>query len=198
MPQIQAHGLAVQTPPGWEGRIFRRRRAGEPSAQAEVPGAPAPPGEQIFPVVHVATIPLAADVADFVSDAVEQLGPADAIVVLKEYDPASATTKLFAATGLPGALDPDGFDPRVLNRQLAGQAGLQRFFNQSGRAFCLYVVIGAYQRRHDVVPAVNAVLATVQIDPVGSTSTPPSTTGAPTTAATGPTNPGPGSTTPSS
>jgi hypothetical protein len=198
MPQIQAHGLAVQTPPGWEGRIFRRRQAGELSAQAEVPGAPAPAGEQIFPVVHVATIPLAADVADFVSDAVEHLGPTDAIVVLKEYAPASATTKLFAATGLPRLLDPDGFDPRVLNRQLAGQAGLQRFFNESGRAFCLYVVIGAYQRRHDVVPVVNTVLATVQIDPVGSTSTPPSSTGSTTTTTTTATSPGARSTPPSS
>ena len=77
--------------------------------------------------------------------------------------------------GLPRTLDPDGFDPRVLNRQLAGQAGLQRFFNESGRAFCLYVVLGGYQRRHDVVPAVNAVLATIQITPAGSTTPPPST-----------------------
>jgi hypothetical protein len=187
MPQIQAHGLAVQTPPGWEGRIFRRRRAGELSAQAEVPGPSAPAGEAVFPVVHVATIPLAADVADFVSDAVEHLGPTDAIVVLKEYAPASVTTNLFAPTGLPRALDPDGFDPRVLNRQLAGQAGLQRFFNESGRAFCLYVVIGGYQRRHDVVPSVNAVLATIQITPAGSTSTatPPSSTGSTTTTTSG-------------
>jgi hypothetical protein len=196
MPQIQAHGLTVQTPPGWEGRIFRRRRAGELSAQAEVPGPPGPAGEEIFPVVHVATIPLAADVADFVSDAVEHLGPTDAIVVLKEYAPASAATKLFAATGLPRTLDPDGFDPRVLNRQLPGQAGLQRFFNESGRAFCLYVVIGGYQRRHDVVPSVNTVLATIQITPAASTSTttPPSSTGSTTT----PTTSGAGSTPPSS
>jgi hypothetical protein len=194
MPRIQAHGLAVQPPAGWEGRIFRRRRAGEQSAQAEVPGPAAPAGEQTFPVVHVATIPLAADVADFVSDAVEHLGPTDAIVVLKEYAPANAAAALFATPGLPTTLDPDGFDPRVLNRQLPGQAGLQRFFNQSGRAFCLYVVIGAYPRRHDIVPAVNEVLATIQIDPAGSTGTPPSSTGSTSTT----TSPGAGSTPPSS
>jgi hypothetical protein len=194
MPQIQAHGLAVQTPPGWEGRIFRRRRAGELSAQAEVPGPAAPAGEAVFPVVHVATIPLAADVADFVSDAVEHLGPTDAIVVLKEYAPASVTTTLFAPAGLPRTLDPDAFDPRVLNRQLAGQAGLQRFFNDSGRAFCLYVVIGGYQRRHDIVPGINTVLASIQITPAGpaATTTPPSSTGSTTTTTTsgaGPTPP---------
>lgn len=175
MPEIQAHGLAVSTPPGWEGRIYRRRGAGELSAQADVPGAAAPPGEQVFPVVHAATIPLAADVADFVSDAVPHLGPTDAIVVLKEYAPANVTAALFAPVGLPRTLDPDGFDPRVLNRQLAGQAGLQRFFHEGGRAFCLYVVLGGYERRHDVVPAVNAVLATIQITPAGSTTASPST-----------------------
>ena len=53
MPEIQAHGLAVQTPPGWEGRIYRRRAAGELSTKADVPGPAAPPGEQVFPVVHV-------------------------------------------------------------------------------------------------------------------------------------------------
>ncbi|HSO96796.1 MAG TPA: hypothetical protein VLV81_12235 [Acidimicrobiia bacterium] len=174
MPQIQAHGLAVRTPPGWEGRIFRRRAAGEVTTQTDVPGRPAPPGEQVFPVVHAATIPLAADVADFVSDAVQQLGPTDAIVVLKEYAPANATEQLFAPVGLPRTLDPDAFDPRVLNRQLPGQAGLQRFFNEAGRAFCLYVVLGGFQRRHDVVPAVNGVLATIQITPGGSPA-PPST-----------------------
>jgi hypothetical protein len=194
MAQLQAHGLEVRTPPGWEGRIFRRRRAGELSAQAEVPGPAAPAAEQIFPVVHVATIPLKADVADFVSDAVEHLGPTDAIIVLKEYGPANATEKLFAAAGIPRPLDPDAFDPRVLNRQLPGQAGLQRFFNESGRAFCLYVVLGGYQRRHDVVPGVNAVLKTVQISPAGSTSTPSTTTGSTTTT----TTPGVGPTPPSS
>jgi hypothetical protein len=86
----------------------------------------------------------------------------------------------------------------VLNRQLPGQAGLQRFFNESGRAFCLYVVIGAYQRRHDVVPAVNTVLATVQIDPAGSTATPPSSAGSTTTTTTAATGSGAGSTPPSS
>lgn len=185
MAQIRAHGLAVQPPPGWEGRIFRRRQAGELSAQAEAPGPAAPAGEQTFPVVHVATIPLATDVADFVSDAVEHLGPTDAIVVLKEYAPANATARLFDATGLPQSLDPDAFDPRVLNRQLAGQAGLQHFFNDSGRAFCLYAVLGGYQRRHDVVPGVNAVLRTVQIDPAGTASAAPTPT-APTSTSTAP------------
>jgi hypothetical protein len=113
-------------------------------------------------------------------------------VVLKEYAPANIQTKLFAPMGLPRRLDPDAFDPRVLNRQIAGQAGLQRFFQESGRAFCLYVVLGGYQRRHDVVPAVNTVLDSVQIASVGPSS---ATTTSPTSTSTSTTTiPGAGST----
>ena len=39
------------------------------------------------------------------------------------------------------------------------------FFSEEGRAFCLYVVLGSYRRRHDVVPEVNAVLATLHLEP---------------------------------
>jgi hypothetical protein len=180
MPQLQAHGLTVQTPKGWEGRIFRRAQQGELGAQAEVPGPPAPPGGQTYPVLHVATIPLAPTVADFASDAVEALGPTDALVVLKEYAPTEATKPLFASPGLPTSIDPDAFNPSVLNRLIAGQAGLQRFLNANNRAFCLYIVLGGYQRRHDVVPGVNTVLSSVRIDPgTGPTSVPSTPTTAP-------------------
>jgi hypothetical protein len=180
MGEIQAHGLAVSTPSGWEGRIYRRPAAGEvqgTSTDGPVAGAAAPSGEQVHPVVHVATIPLAADVADFASDAVDGLGPADAIVVLKEFDPSETRFVLFGARGMPRALDPDWFDPSSLQRTLPGQAGLQRFFQDGGRAFCLYVVLGAFARRNDVVPRVNEVLATIQIDPLGTS--PPLPSGAP-------------------
>lgn len=197
MGQIQAHGLAVSTPAGWEGRIYRRPAADElhgTSTDGPVAGAPAPSGELVHPVVHVATIPLAPDVADFASDAVDALGPADAIVVLKEFDPSETRFVLFGSEGIPRDLDPDWFDPSSLQRTLPGQAGMQRFFQDGGRAFCLYVVLGAYERRHDVVPAVNTVLATIQIDPTGSTATPPSSTGSTSTT----TTPGAGPTPPSS
>jgi hypothetical protein len=185
MAEIQAHGLAVSTPAGWEGRIFRRPTSDEVRGSAtdgSVAGAPAPAGEIVSPVLHVATIPLAADVADYASDAVDQLGPTDAIVVLKEFDPSETQHVLFAPVGLPRDLDPDWFGPASLQRTLPGQAGLQRFFQESGRAFCLYVVLGAYARRNDVVPTVNAVLTTIRIDPAGPSpstaapaTTPPST-----------------------
>jgi hypothetical protein len=190
MAEIQAHGLAVSTPAGWEGRIFRRPTSDEVRGSAtdgSVAGAPAPTGEVVSPVLHVATVPLAADVADYASDAVDQLGPTDAIVVLKEFDPSETKYALFTPVGLPRDLDPESFGPASLQRTLPGQAGLQRFFQENGRAFCLYVVLGAYARRYDVVPAVNAVLTTIRIDPIGppppttpsTTASPPSSTGGP-------------------
>ncbi len=204
MGQIQAHGLAVSTPAGWEGRIYRRPAADElhgTSTDGPVAGAPAPSGELVHPVVHVATIPLAPDVADFASDAVDALGPADAIVVLKEFDPSETRFVLFGSEGIPRDLDPDWFDPSSLQRTLPGQAGMQRFFQDGGRAFCLYVVLGAYARRNDVVPRVNEVLATIEIDPLGAPA--PPATGAPTaptttTTTTTTTTPGPGTPGPTS
>jgi hypothetical protein len=193
MAELQAHGLTVSTPTGWEGRIFRRADASElrgASTDGPVDGAPAPATEIVSPVLHVATIPLASDVADYASDAVDQLGPADALVVLKEFDPSETQYPLFAASGLPRDLDPDWFGPAGLQRTLPGQAGLQLFFQEGGRAFCLYVVLGGYARRYDVVPGVNAVLATISIDPLAGpapattapATTPPATTSAPGTA----------------
>lgn len=50
MSEIEAHGLTVDVPPGWEGRVYRRAQAGELRPN-NVAGAPAPPGELTFPVV---------------------------------------------------------------------------------------------------------------------------------------------------
>ena len=163
MSDIDAYELRVGIPSGWEARIFRRAEAGELRI-AEVAGASAPTGEQTFPVVHVATVPLPIDAADYGGGVVETLGPGDALVVLKEFDPAEATEPLFEASGIPRALDPEHFDPSGLQRRLPNQAGLQVFFHEAGRAFCLYVVLGDYARRNEVVPRVNQVLASIRID----------------------------------
>lgn len=164
MSEINAHGLAMEIPPGWEGRIFRRQQAGEARA-AEVPGKPAPAGEATLPLAHLATVPLPVDAADYGSDVVGTLGTGDVFMVLKEFSAAEAGQSLFARPGLPRALDPEAFDPNTLQRSLAGQAGQQIFFNEGGRAFCLYVVIGDWRRRHEVVPAINAALANLTIEP---------------------------------
>jgi uncharacterized surface protein with fasciclin (FAS1) repeats len=160
---LSGDGITVTLPTGWEGRVFRRPAPGEVSATA-ADGPPAPEGATTNTVVHVATIPLPVGVGDFASGAVEKLGSDDALIVLFEYDPASASTPLFAAEGLPRVLSPADFSTSVLQRSIRGQAGAQMFFHDGGRAFCLYVVLGSFQNRVPMVDAVNQVLATFAIE----------------------------------
>lgn len=164
MPSLSAHGLSVTTPPGWEGRIFRRAEYGQVAASADV-GPAAPPGAQTFPVLHAATIPLPSNVADYASDAVEDLGPTDSIVVLKEFAPANASEALFGPVGLPRSIDPDDFAPNALQRRIVGQGGYQHFFHEGTRAFCLYVILGSFANRYQIMPNVDQVLATIAIGP---------------------------------
>jgi len=163
--ELRAHGVAVEVPAGWDGRISRRPEHGEVSV-ATADGPPAEPGFTTQSVTHVASIPLPGNMADFGSGAVEDLGPDDALVVVVEYDQASAGTALFAAQGVPRALDPEGFSPNTLQQSIPGQAGIQLFFSEQGRALCLYVVLGSYSNRHSVVPRVDAVLQGLVIEPV--------------------------------
>ncbi len=181
MTQLVAHGIEVTLPSGWEGRLFRRPAAGEVSASA-ADGPPAPAGETTHAVLHVSTIALPLGVGDFASGAVERLGVDDVLIVVFEYEPASADQPLFRAAGVPERLEPEDFSPGVLQRRIRGQAGAQLFFNDSGRAFCLYVVLGSFANRRRLVPAVNEVLATLTVEPPGASVQPaPSTAVAPST-----------------
>jgi hypothetical protein len=181
MTDLAAHGIEVNLPTGWEGRLFRRPSAGEVNASA-ADGPPAPEGETTHAVLHASTIALPLGIGDFASGAVDKLGNDDIIVVLFEYDPSSIDTPLFKSAGLPRVLSADDFSPNVMQRAIRGQAGVQKFFNDQGRAFCLYVVIGAFARRHQLVKRVNQVLATLTIEPLDASAdgTPSSTTTPPT------------------
>jgi hypothetical protein len=182
---LVAHGIEVSLPTGWEGRLFRRPRDGEvAAADAHVEGAPAAPQETTNAVLHASTIAVPPGVGDFASGAVDKLGNDDVFVVLFEYDPSSADTALFRSAGIPRTLAADDFSPNVMQRAIRGQAGVQRFFHDQGRAFCLYVVIGSFARRRELVKKVNAVLATLTIEPLDgstTTTTEPTTTVPPTT-----------------
>jgi hypothetical protein len=195
---LDAHGIAVTVPTGWEGRVFKRPVAGEVSATA-ADGPPAPPGETTNAVAHLSTIPLPPGIGDFGSEAVPDLGLNDVLVVLFEYDARSADQPLFARAGVPRQLSPDDFSPGVLQRAVRGQAGAQIFCHEAQRAFCLYVVLGSFANRQRLVPRVNEVLAALDIAPVSGATTapPPSTTtpAAPGTAPTTTSTPGPLNTT---
>jgi hypothetical protein len=154
--RISAHGLALEVPTGWEGRI---RRATLP---VEAAGTDSPQF-RANAILHAADFPLPDERGDFGSGAVETMRSNHAFLALVEYGSASAGTALFASGRMPRELGTDDFSSRQLQRTLRGQGGLQRFFVEEGRAFCLYVVLGSMADRSRVVPRVNAVLSAISI-----------------------------------
>lgn len=149
--RLAAHGLAVDTPAGWDARIFRR-------LQTEA-------GEEPHPVVHAANFPLPPVRGDYGSGAVDLMRAQHILVALVEFDPPSARTALFADEGMPRPRA-DDFHPWQLQRVLPGQSGAQWFFNTGTRAFCLYVVLGSHARRARLLPQVHEFLDRLTIGSV--------------------------------
>lgn len=163
MAELRGHGLAGTLPGGWDGRITLRNDGELESYRA--PGAGASFVAVPQPVLHVANFALPEERGDFGSGAVELMGARDVFVVLFEFGPESVGTPLFARRGMPRELRPSDFSETTLRRGIRGQAGYQEFFTEAGRAFCLYVVLGASAARNRLVAMVNQVLATVRIEP---------------------------------
>ncbi len=143
MPRLVAHGVAVDVPRGWEGRILRR--------------AAVNPLEQSRAVVHVASFPLPEERGDFGVGVTELMRSGDVFVTLFEYGPESLGQPLFASQGVP-QLAPADFSARRLQRTLSGQVGCQRFFAVGNRPFCLYVVIAGRIHVRALVEEINQIL----------------------------------------
>ncbi|GAB7193208.1 hypothetical protein NUM3379_39170 [Kineococcus sp. NUM-3379] len=150
--RLSAHGMAVDAPRGWEVRIARRT-----SAEQELQAVRRP-------VLHAATVPLPEVRGDFGGGVTPLLGEQDLFVSLFEHEPEACATPLFATTGRPRPTAAD-FAPNRLQRSIPGQSGCQWFFQEGGRAFCLYVVLGSHARRAELVNRLGAVLATLDLDP---------------------------------
>ena len=146
---ISAQGLSVTPPAGWEATIYRR----DPL-----------PGEQTFPVLHAATVALPASRGDYGAGVVELLGPDDVFVSVLEFGPEAAGSPLFGSWRAVPMLTPDVYRPYQLQRTIAGQAGVQRFFTAAGRAFCLYSVIGSLLQRVPSTGRANQVLSSLRIE----------------------------------
>jgi hypothetical protein len=146
--QISGQGLWITPPEGWEAVIYRR---------------PEGPGHQTLPVLHAATVPLPPERGDYGSGLVETLQPGDVFVSLLEFGPLAANSPLFAANGIPG-LTPDMYRPKQLQRVLPGQGGVQRFFTEGGRAFCLYSVVGSYANRVALCARANQMIGSIHIE----------------------------------
>lgn len=149
MPRLAAFGMGMDLPPGWEGRV--RKRTPEPGASTHA-------------ILHAASFVLPVDRGDYGGGAVELMTADDVFLALFEHEPAHAGTPLFAARGIPQHLPPDEFSPVGLQRVLQGQSGLQKFFTEQDRAFCLYVVLGSHARRGVLVPRAEALVRTLTID----------------------------------
>jgi hypothetical protein len=174
---LSAHGLTVDLPRGFEGRIYLRE---EPEADYDSPdshvemAAFSPrrlvhPGrvgwapERPRPVLHLANFALPKGRGDFGTGAVEIMGHQHVFVSLLEYGPAEVGSALFASAGLP-LPRPTEFSPNALQRTLAGQAGWQRFFTVGGRPFCAYVVLGSARNATDLCVQARSALSAVQIE----------------------------------
>jgi len=137
--RIAGHGLSVELPAGWEGRISRRPQGG--------------------PVMHVANFP------DFGAAATGRMRPGDAFGALLEFrdaDKLRPGVGLFEALGQP-APKPHEFSAMQLQVTRRGQFGWQRFFTAGGRTSCLYAVVAPGDRpAGELVSALAAVLATIE------------------------------------
>jgi hypothetical protein len=150
--RLAAHGIKVELPRGWEGRIYRR-----------------PGGD---PTLHAGNFALPHDDGDFGSGATGRMPPHGAFLVLKEYRPGPRLvpgTGLFASHSIPLPLDLSRFHPRALQVGRPEQAGMQHFFSSGGRAFCLYAVVKRARgvgaaRAHEQVGRLSHILSSLSIE----------------------------------
>lgn len=167
---VAAHGLRAMLPARWEARLYLRddptvtnNRETSGVRIAAHPAAYGHPDESMNPVLHLANFALPPGRGDYGSGAVERMGPAHAFVSLVEFDPSEAGRPLFSERGLPRPTVRD-FAANALQRRLAGQLGVQRFFTATERAFCLFVVLGSRQHAAALVDEVHAVLDGISVD----------------------------------
>jgi hypothetical protein len=98
-----------------------------------------PPPAENHPVVRLANFALPLTRNTYAEDVAEGLREGQVVASLAEFSPTLADKGLYAPRGVP-QVEPDDLDPRAVQRQAPGRAGLQRFFSEHGRAFSLYVV----------------------------------------------------------
>ena len=158
MTALSDGGITVELPNGWDGQI---RTAGQGRHDARAAGATEAEASSAR-VLHAASFALPPDRGDYGSGAVELMGGSDVLVCLLEHEPEATSTALFARHGLP-RLTPDLFSPQTMQRALPGMAGAQHFFQEAGRAFCLYVVVGSWRTRAPLVRTADRVASSIRI-----------------------------------
>jgi hypothetical protein len=158
MTHLVDHGISIDVPAGWEARL-------------SVPALP-PPAVNL-PVLHMADFAMPRRRSSYAVETAATMGRAQGgvVVSLVEFGSDLADVGLYAPQGAP-TVHPRDLDTRALQIPRRDQGAVQRFFSVSGRAFALYVVASVDGRTVGRLTAVNAALASLQVEPVFSEPVP--------------------------
>ena len=147
--RLDGHGLGIELPRGWSGRVFSR------SGSAAT--------------MHVASFPLPLGDGEFGDQSTAHMHAGASFFALTEYVPGSGLepgSGLFSPNRIPRRLDPSAFSSAGLAHPRPGQAGMQHFFTSSERALCLYVVVaGPRTGRRRQLAAIDHVLSSLRVAP---------------------------------
>ncbi len=153
---LDAHGLRVELPGGWSGRVFAR---GEGGVTPQGPVAR----------LHAGNFPVVLGDGEFGDRSTGVMPRPSSFLALAEYRPGKGLEPgrgLFAQRRIPLPLDPTAFGQSRLAHPRPGQAGTQHFFTVSERPFCLYVVVaGELRERRRQLAVVDRVLRTLRFAP---------------------------------
>jgi hypothetical protein len=144
---LEAHGLRIELPAGWSGRVFARRGA--------------------IATLHAGSFPIALQDGEFGDRSTAAMTAGGSFIALTEYRRGSGLEPgkgLFAPRKIRLPLDPSSLSIRGLAHPRPGQAGMQHFFTASSRPLCLYVVIaGDRADRRRQLAALDHVLGTLRV-----------------------------------
>ena len=157
--RIEGYGISAALLPGWDVRIHTRAESDVMVTGPE----PAPVGGFVNPMLHDSTALMPPLVGGYGSHVVPILGQTDVFLALVEFNRADADAAMFRP-GVPRLRQPQ-FDRQALQRGLPFRSGVQQFFTVSGRAFCLFCVLGSHIRRSSLVPRANEFLSGIEVQP---------------------------------
>ena len=144
---LEAHGLRIELPRGWSGRVFKRPEGGA--------------------TLHAGDFELPLDDGEFGDQSTAAMPPGATFLALTEYRPGAGLEPgkgLFSSRRVPTVLDPTSFSARGMAHPRPGQLGRQEFFTTAGRPFCLYVVLsGGRTERRRRLATLGVVLRSLQI-----------------------------------
>jgi len=145
--RLEAHGLRIELPARWSGRVFRRDGGNA--------------------TLHAGDFPLALSDGEFGDRSTAAMPEVASFIALTEYLPGAGLepgSGLFASRRIPLPLDPTGFTASRLAHPRPGQTGMQHFFTAAGRPLCLYVVIaGGRGARRAQLLVIDRVLASLRV-----------------------------------